>query len=140
MTTADLPVGRAQATVSPVDIPVHSLSEDLDIASVFGTIGHATRLGILRILIQQEPYGIEAGKLASLVGGPRSTVSQHLAGLARAGLVAGVRTQDEVRYRARLGGLYGLLELLLQDCCTANDGVCIPDDGNPFRTLGLDAR
>ncbi|CAM3887644.1 ArsR/SmtB family transcription factor [Bordetella tumulicola] len=140
MDAIDIPASRAQATVSAIDIPICSRSENLDVAAAFGAIGHTTRLGILRTLIQQEPYGIEAGKLASLVGGPRSTVSQHLASLAKAGLVVGVRTQEEVRYRANLEGLYGLLELLLQDCCRENDGVCIPNDRHSSGAFGFGAR
>lgn len=140
MDVIDIPAGRAQATVNAIDIPICPRSENLNAAAAFGAIGHTTRLGILRILIQQEPYGIEAGNLAALIGGPRSTVSQHLAGLAKAGLVVGVRTQDEVRYRAKLEGLYGLLQLLLQDCCRENDGVCIPDDRYSSGTFGLGVR
>lgn len=71
---------------------------------------------------------MDAAELAAVVGGPRSTVSQHLAGLSRAGLVVGSRSDEGVRYRARLGGIYGLLEFILEDCCAAYACGCLPDD------------
>lgn len=84
---------------------------------------------------------MDAGEIATVVGGPRSTVSQHLAGLARAGLIIGSRTGEGVRYRARLGGIYGLLEFILEDCCATHACGCLPDDAElVIGTSGLNGQ
>ncbi|WP_425536171.1 ArsR/SmtB family transcription factor [Achromobacter denitrificans] len=83
---------------------------------------------------------MDAGEIALVVGGPRSTVSQHLAGLARAGLIVGHRTDDYVRYRARLSGIYGLLEFILEECCATDPCGCLPNDAESFWSVGEPAR
>ena len=128
METLDWPSGRPQAMVSALASPIASAANAAEAVSVFTALSHSTRLAIFRMLIRQEPRGMDAAKIAAVVGGPRSTVSQHLAGLARAGLIVGSRTGEVVRYRARLGGIYGLLEFILEDCCATHACGCLPDD------------
>ncbi|EMR4172455.1 helix-turn-helix transcriptional regulator, partial [Pseudomonas aeruginosa] len=99
METLDWPSGRPQAMVSALASPIASATNAAEAVSVFTALSHSTRLAIFRMLIRQEPRGMDAAKIAAVVGGPRSTVSQHLAGLARAGLIVGSRTGEVVRYR-----------------------------------------
>ncbi|WP_454696743.1 ArsR/SmtB family transcription factor [Achromobacter aegrifaciens] len=128
METLDWRSARPQAVVSALTPAIPSAENSVEAVSVFTALSHSTRLAIFRMLIRQEPRGMKAAEIATVVGGPRSTVSQHLAGLSRAGLIIGSRTGEGVRYRARLGGIYGLLEFILEDCCATHACGCLPDD------------
>ncbi|QVQ28251.1 ArsR/SmtB family transcription factor [Achromobacter arsenitoxydans] len=134
------PAARPQAVVRALAPARPSHTTAFEAVSTFTALSHSTRLGIFRMLIRQEPRGMDAGEIAMVVGGPRSTVSQHLAGLAKAGLIVGNRTGDCVRYRARLGGIYGLLEFILEDCCATEPCGCLPDDAENFWSVGASAR
>ncbi len=57
---------------------------------------------------------------------PQNTVSTHLATLAHAGLVVGMRQGRMVRYRVNLDTTRDLLEYLMKDCCAGNPQVCLP--------------
>lgn len=86
-------------------------------------LGQQTRLTIFRLLVSREPCGIAAGAIAEEIRAPQNTVSAHLAVLARAGLVQGVRAGRSVIYRAHLAGLQSLIGYLLADCCSDNPEV-----------------
>ncbi|QCS62711.1 ArsR/SmtB family transcription factor [Achromobacter xylosoxidans] len=134
------PAARPQAVVRALAPARPSQTTTLDAVLTLTALSHSTRLGIFRMLIRQEPHGMDAGEIALVVGGPRSTVSQHLAGLARAGLIVGHRTDDYVRYRARLSGIYGLLEFILEECCATDPCGCLPNDAESFWSVGEPAR
>lgn len=86
-------------------------------------LGQQTRLTIFRLLVRREPYGIAAGVIAEEIRAPQNTVSSHLAVLARAKLVHGVRAGRSVIYRAHLAGLQSLIGYLLADCCSDHPEV-----------------
>lgn len=68
-------------------------------AEVLRAMAHPVRLCILRGLMQQGPCNVS--KIQSCLGLPQSTVSQHLAKLRAAGLVAGERQATEIIYRLK---------------------------------------
>ncbi|HET7774107.1 MAG TPA: helix-turn-helix domain-containing protein, partial [Burkholderiaceae bacterium] len=55
---------------------------------VLASLAHEARLAIFRQLVQAGPAGLPAGEIAVRLAMPPSTLSFHLAHLARAGLVA----------------------------------------------------
>lgn len=66
-------------------------------AELLKALGHPVRLCIVRGLIRQE--GLNVSQLQSCLEKPQSTISQHLAKLRAAGIIAGERQGLEVYYR-----------------------------------------
>jgi ArsR family transcriptional regulator len=89
-------------------------------------LAQSTRLQAFRILVQQEPAGIAAGELASLLDVPQNTLSAHLSVLARAGLVTSERQRRSIVYRASLSAFQAVTLFLLQDCCGGGSDICAP--------------
>ena len=55
--------------------------ESNDAALAFAALGQATRLDLLRALLQAGPAGLAAGDVAQRLGIPPSTLSFHLRAL-----------------------------------------------------------
>ena len=87
-------------------------------------LGQPTRLAIFRLLMQREPAGLLAGAIAQAVGCPANTLSSHIAILARAGLVRGVRDGRSIIYRADVDGMRALMSFLVTDCCNGHPELC----------------
>ena len=92
--------------------------------SALAALGQATRLAIFRLLMEREPEGLPAGTLAEAVGCPPNTLSSHLAILARAGLVRGVRNGRSIIYHADVEGMRALMSFLVTDCCNGHPELC----------------
>ena len=78
-------------------------------AQIFAALGQESRLGVLRLLLNQTPRGVSAGKLAADLSMPASTTSFHLSALEKAGLVENVRQGRQMIYSVRTGALRELL-------------------------------
>lgn len=81
-------------------------------AETLRAMAHPVRLCILRGLIQQGPCNVS--KMQSCLGLPQSTVSQHLAKLRSAGLIAGERQATEIIYRIKSPVVARVVAALLQ--------------------------
>jgi len=92
--------------------------------AALAALGQPTRLSIFRLLVRKEPAGLTAGALAEAVGCPHNTLSTHVAILARAGLVTGVREGRTITYRADAAGTRGLIAFLVMDCCNGRPELC----------------
>ncbi|MGE3141785.1 MAG: ArsR/SmtB family transcription factor [Hyphomonadaceae bacterium] len=92
----------------------------------FSALAQPTRLAVIKLLVRAGPAGVAAGEIARAVQAPASTMSTHLAILARAGLVAARRESRAVIYTADMAGLSGLLGYLVEDCCEGHPDVCAP--------------
>lgn len=92
--------------------------------SALAALGQSTRLAIFRLLMQREPGGLPAGTLAQAISCPPNTLSSHLAILARAGLVRGVRNERSIIYRADIEGIRALISFLVTDCCNGHPELC----------------
>lgn len=92
-----------------------SLTDALETQSLsaLAALAQRTRLWIFRELVQREPLGMAAGKIARLVEGPQNTISAHLAVLARADLVTSSRRGRNIVYRANLERVDSLVEYLV---------------------------
>lgn len=95
-----------------------------DAVLAFTALGHGTRLGILRLLVQQGPSGLAAGAIAEALGVVASTLSFHLKELERARLLTSWRRQRQIFYAADFEGLRRLLTFLTEDCCQGRPEIC----------------
>lgn len=87
-------------------------------------LAQETRLDVFRFLMRHLPNGVPAGDLAAEFDVPASTMSAHLAILTRAGLTRSERDGRTIYYAAELGGIKGLLEFLVKDCCNGKSNAC----------------
>ena len=92
--------------------------------AALAALGQPTRLEIFRLLMRSEPQGLAAGAVAEAIGCPANTLSSHLAILARAGLVRGVRDGRTIIYRAGVDGMRTLVSFLINDCCSGRPELC----------------
>lgn len=92
--------------------------------NIFAALAQASRLAILRLLIERGPNGILAGAIADQLGLPASTTSFHLATLERAGLVQSTRQGRQMIYAARFMALRSLLAFLTESCCGGDPVLC----------------
>src|ERR1700704_3094508 len=90
----------------------------LQFAPKFAALGHEVRLAIVRLLLSANPDGLVVGEIQEALDIPPSTLSHHLDGLQREGLVAVTREGKYLRYRADAVGLRNLLAVLHAECCT----------------------
>jgi DNA-binding transcriptional ArsR family regulator len=85
------------------------------------------RLALFRLLVQAGPDGMPAGAIASALGVPNSSLSFHLAQLARAGLIRQQRQHRSLIYSADYEAMNGLVGYLMENCCAG--AACSPDAG-----------
>ena len=87
-------------------------------------LGHETRLGIFRLLIQAGPGGVNAGQICEKLGIAPATLSFHLAHLSRVGLIVGRQQGRFIYYVADYAAMDELLGYLTDNCCLG--GQCRP--------------
>jgi ArsR family transcriptional regulator, arsenate/arsenite/antimonite-responsive transcriptional repressor len=92
--------------------------------AALAALGQPTRLQVFQLLMRAEPDGRQAGAIAEEIGCPHNTLSSHLAILARAGLVRGIRDGRAIVYRADVEGMRALLSYLISDCCNQHPELC----------------
>jgi len=99
--------------------------EALRFSSMFGALGHESRLEALRLLLRAHPDGMVAGELQEELGIPASTLSHHLDALRREGLIEPVREGRFLRYAVVAESLRELLGFLYAECCGGRCGAVI---------------
>ena len=119
---------RAMST-NPHAGPETDIDTDLA-AKRLEALGNPTRLTVYRLLVRAGDEGLAFGQMQAALGAAGSTLSHHVATLARAGLIDQQRRGREVVSTVRFDVMRGLLDFLTAECC---QGVCIqpaePDDG-----------
>ena len=90
-----------------------------------GALAQEHRLALFRLLVQAGEDGLAAGAIAERLGIPGSSLSFHLAQLARAGLVRQERRHRSIVYRADYGAMNSLVAYLMENCCGGADS-CAP--------------
>lgn len=98
-------------------------TQALHFAPKFAALGHEARLAIVRLLMSAHPDGMVVGEIQEELDIPPSTLSHHLDGLQRVGLVGVTREGKYLRYRADAAGLRELLAFLYTECCTRSNLV-----------------
>ena len=91
-----------------------------------GALAHEHRLAIYRLLIKQGPEGLPAGSIGGRVGLTPSSLTFHLQGLLRAGLVRRVRVSRQLFYSADFDSMNELVGYLTDECCIESS-VCAPE-------------
>lgn len=94
--------------------------------AVFAALAQPTRLKAFRKLVATHPHGLPAGQIAQFCKVPHNTMSTHLAGLMRGGLITCARDGRSMNYRANLDGFRGLIDFMLRDCCQGRPEICRP--------------
>jgi ArsR family transcriptional regulator, arsenate/arsenite/antimonite-responsive transcriptional repressor len=100
--------------------------DNTEVIDALSALAQATRLDAFRLLVTREPNGVAAGELARAIAIPQNTMSTHLAILARAGLVRGVRHSRSIIYRADLLRFREVALFLFKDCCGGRPEICAP--------------
>jgi DNA-binding transcriptional ArsR family regulator len=94
------------------------------VIAALGALAQEHRLALFRLLVQAGEEGLAAGAIAERLGVPNSSLSFHLAQLARAGLVRQERRHRSIIYRADYGAMEALLSYLTENCC--GGAACAP--------------
>ncbi len=89
-------------------------------------LAHPTRLEAFRLLVRHEPEGLSTGALVGASGLTQSTLSTHLAVLAKAGLVKSEKQGRQQIQRANIDTLRELMLFLAKDCCQGSPELCEP--------------
>lgn len=100
--------------------------DQLDALSALTALAHPTRLDAFRLLVRHEPAGLATGALVAASGLTQSTLSTHLAVLAKAGLVTAERRGRQQIQRAGIDTLRALMAFLAKDCCQGRAELCEP--------------
>lgn len=108
-----------------------------DAAFAFAALGQATRLDLLRVLLDAGANGVAAGELAHRLGVPSSTLSFHLRALDQAGLIAATRQGRSLVYAVQFARLRALLAFLVEACCGGEPDRC-GDLGRMLDTITRD--
>lgn len=88
-------------------------------------LGHDSRLGAYRQLVQAGPDGLTVGELRERLGLPAATLTAHLNVLRSAGMVQDRREGRLIRVRADYERMNALLAYLTDNCC-AGASACTP--------------
>ena len=103
-------------------------------ARLFESLSSGARLDVFRLLVKQEPNGMNAGDIATNLGLPASTLSFHLKALTHAGLVTATPNSRFIRYRANVTVMFDLIGYLTDDCCGGQPGLCVDATATPCTT------
>ena len=95
--------------------------ESPEAVAALSALAQEHRLALFRLLVQAGSKGLAAGALAERLGIPNSSLSFHLAGLSRSGLIAQERQGRSLIYRADYARMNALLDYLMENCCAGID-------------------
>lgn len=85
--------------------------------SLLGGLANEHRLAAFRLLVQAGPEGMAAGEIADALGIAPSSLSFHLAHLARASLIVQRRESRSLIYSADFERMNALIGYLSENCC-----------------------
>lgn len=84
-------------------------------------LAQESRLAVFRLLIEQGPNGMSAGKIAERLSIAPATLSFHLKELSHAGLVQARQESRFIFYSVNFPTINGLLNFLTENCCAGHD-------------------
>lgn len=90
---------------------------DTQAVGALGALAHPQRLATFRRLVRAGEKGMAAGAIAEALAMPASSLSFHLAQLAKAGLVTQEREHRTITYRAAFPAINALVAYLMENCC-----------------------
>ena len=98
-----------------------------DAVAALAALAHEHRLAAFRLLVEAGPVGLPAGALAERLELPQSSLSFHLAHLARVGLAIQRRAGRQILYTADFPAMEGLVRYLTENCCGGRDCAPVPE-------------
>lgn len=84
---------------------------------LLAALAQETRLSVFRLLVQQGPEGLPAGRIAERLDISPATLSFHLKELTNAGLTRARQEGRFVIYSANYRTMNDLLSFLTKNCC-----------------------
>jgi DNA-binding transcriptional ArsR family regulator len=109
------------------------MNEEIAVGA-FGALSNASRLQVLKLLVQAGPTGLTAGAIAQGLGASPSRASFHLAALAEAGLLTAERVSRQIIYRVDFAVIGAIVGYLLHDCCQGQVRADAPDNNQAGAT------
>ncbi|TWT22660.1 helix-turn-helix transcriptional regulator [Luteimonas marina] len=91
--------------------------KNADAVALLGALSQETRLAVFRLLVQQGPDGLPAGRIADRLDISPATLSFHLKELTNAGLTLSRQDGRFVIYSANYPAMDKLLSFLTENCC-----------------------
>lgn len=88
-------------------------------------LSHENRLALFRLLVEQGPAGIAAGRIAERLDLPAPTTSFHLKELVNAGLAIARPQSRFVYYSASYDTMNALIAYLTENCCRQEGAACV---------------
>jgi ArsR family transcriptional regulator len=88
--------------------------------SLLTALAQESRLAVFRLLVEQGPDGLPAGKIGEQLGIPPATLSFHLKELSHAGLVQPRQESRYIFYSANYAAMNNLLAFLTENCCAGS--------------------
>jgi ArsR family transcriptional regulator len=102
--------------------------ESKTVVKALGALAQETRLAIFRMLVQQGPAGLSAGRIGDSLKLAPATLSFHLRELSQAGLVRARQQSRFIYYSADSSAMNALLGYLAENCCRASGAFAPGDD------------
>ncbi len=98
--------------------------DNADAIETLAALAQETRMEIFRLLVSEEPTGLNAGEISKRLDIVPSTLSGHLNILKHGDLVRSVRSKTQIIYTANLETLGSLVHFLIADCCDGRVENC----------------
>lgn len=96
---------------------------EIQAIDALSALSHATRLRIVRHLVNHGEKGDSAGAIGMAVDAAPAKITFHISALERAGLVSSERISRQIIYRIQFEQIGALLMYLMRDCCNGNSVV-----------------
>ena len=114
-------------------------SDSASAVAALAALAQATRLAIVRLLLEHAPNGLTPGAIVTKLSLAPATLSFHLKELASAGLIDDRRESRFIWYHANVPAMQRLITYLTENCCRATRGArgdpaCAPDACEPSTT------
>ena len=100
--------------------------DELKVIDTLSALANETRLAVFRLLLRAAPEERAAGDIATELSIVQNTMSNHLAILARTGLISARKEGRNMLYRAEPAAMRTLLAWLMEDCCQGDSEICAP--------------
>lgn len=100
-----------------------------DVAACLAELGNTHRLAVFRFLVKAGHQGAPVGDIQKALAIPASTLSHHLARMARVGLIRQEKHSRTIVCIPEYKQLEELIGFLSKECCVGNSQVGTPVAG-----------
>lgn len=97
------------------------------VVKALGALAQINRLNVYRQLVVAGQAGLYPSDMASALGVPANSLSFHLKELLQCELITQEREGRNLRYRANIERMQGLLGFLVDECCQGQACVAMPE-------------